>query len=178
MVELATLSYLKPARPDDNDFLYEVFCTTWQDEVAALPNQNLARHVLRIQHTAQERRFDNRFPGHRRFVVSHDGERVGRFYLFASGSTLNIVDLTLLPEFRRRGIATRLVRDLMREASSDGHRVSMRVARRNGMSLSVYAALGFDLVSSDDLDHYFEWAPAPAPAPAVEIARQSSHSVP
>jgi ribosomal protein S18 acetylase RimI-like enzyme len=176
MVELATLSYLKPARPDDNDFLYEVFCTTWQDEVAALPNQNLARHVLRIQHTAQERRFDNRYPGHRRFVVSHGDERVGRFYLFASGSTLNIVDLTLLPQFRRRGIGTRLVLDLMREAALDGHRVSMQVARRNGVSLDVYASLGFDLVSSDDLDHYFEWPPASAPAD--EIVRQSSHSVP
>jgi ribosomal protein S18 acetylase RimI-like enzyme len=177
-VELATLSYLKPARPDDNDFLYEVFCTTWQDEVAALPNQNLARHVLRIQHTAQERRFDNRYPGHRRFVVSHDGERVGRFYLFASGSVLHIVDLTLLPQFQRRGVGTRLVRDLMTEASSDGHRVSMCVPRRNGTPLELFASRGFDLVSSDDLDHYFEWTPAPAPAPAVEMARQSSHSVP
>jgi GNAT superfamily N-acetyltransferase len=175
-VELATLSYLKPVRPDDNDFLYDVFCTTWQDEVAALPNQNLARHVLRIQHTAQERRFDNRYAGHRRFVVTHDGERVGRFYLFASGSMLTIVDLTLLPEFRRRGIGTQLVRDLMREASADGHRISMRVARRNEMSMDVYASLGFELVASDDLDHYFEW-PA-ASAPAVGIARQSSHSVP
>jgi GNAT superfamily N-acetyltransferase len=174
MVELATLSYLRPARPDDDVFLYDVFCTTWRDEVAALPNQNLARHVLRIQHTAQERRFDNRYPGHRRFVVSHDEERVGRFYLFASGSALHIVDLTLLPQFRRRGIGTRLVSDLMGEASSDGRRVSMRVGRGDQTSLGLFASLGFRLVSSDDVDHYFEWTPAPV----LETARESSHSVP
>lgn len=176
MVELATLTYLKSVRPDDDAFLYDVFCTTWQDEVAALPNQNLARHVLRIQHTAQERRFDTRYPGHRRFVVSHEGERVGRFYLFASGSTLHIVDLTLLPQFRRQGIGTRLVRDLMGVASSDGQRVSMRVGRADESSLGHYASLGFRLVSSDELGHYFEWTPAPAPV--VETTRESSHSVP
>lgn len=174
MVELTTMSYLKPARSGDSDFLYEVFCTTWQDEVAALPNQRLARHVLWIQHAAQERRFDTRYPGHRRFVVSHDGEPVGRFYLFASGSTLHIVDLTLLPQFRHRGIGTRLVRDLMCEASSDGHRVSMRVGRGNDTSLDRYASLGFELVSSDDLDHYVEWTPAPV----LETTSESSHSVP
>jgi ribosomal protein S18 acetylase RimI-like enzyme len=174
MVELAKLSYLKPARSPDDEFLYEVFATTWADEVAALPNQNLARHVLRIQHIAQERRFDARYPGFRRFVVSHEGTRAGRFYLFGSGSALQIVDLTLLPPFQSRGIGSRLVRDLMREASADGHRVSMHVGRDNERSLALCVAFGFELVSSDDLDHYLEWVPEPA----VAMARDSSHSVP
>ncbi len=174
MVDLARLPYLKPARSADDGFLYDVFATTWADEVAALPNQNLARHVLRIQHIAQERRFDARYPGLRRFVVSHEGERAGRFYLFGSGSTLHVVDLTLLPPFQSRGIGSRLMRDLMREASTDGARVGMRLARDNERSLLLCIAFGFELVSSDDLDHYLEWAEAPV----VETTRDSSHSVP
>jgi ribosomal protein S18 acetylase RimI-like enzyme len=176
MVELARLSYLKPARSADDDFLYEVFATTWASEVAALPNQNLARHVLRIQHIAQERRFDTRYPGHRRFVVSHEGERVGRFYLFGSGSLLHVVDLTLLPRFQSLGIGPRLLSDLMLGAAADDQRVSMRVARDNDKSLGLCASLGFQLLSSDDLDHYLEWSPAPAPV--VETTSESSHSVP
>jgi len=171
---LGSIACLRACTEADDAFVYDVFSTTWESEVAALPNQNLARHVLRIQHTAQERRFDTRYPGHRRFVVTHDQERVGRFYLFASGSSLHIVDLTLLPQFRRRGIGTRLVSDLMGEASSDGHRVSMRVSRDDRSAIGLYASLGFHLQSSDDLDHYFEWTPAPV----LETARESSHSVP
>jgi GNAT superfamily N-acetyltransferase len=144
--------------------------------VAALPNQNLARHVLRIQHIAQERRFDTRYPGHRRFVVSHEGEQVGRFYLFGSGSLLHVVDLTLLPRFQSLGIGSRLLADLIREASRHDQRVSMRVGRDNDRSLELCASLGLQLLSSDDLDHYFEWVPAPAPV--VETTSESSHSVP
>jgi GNAT superfamily N-acetyltransferase len=174
MVELARLAYLKPARSADDAFLYDVFATTWADEVAALPNQNLARHVLRIQHTAQERRFAGRYPGLRRFVVTHEGDRAGRFYLFGSGSALHVVDLTLLPRWRSLGIGSRLLGDLMREASSDGQLISMRVARDNEMFLVRCTSLGFELVSSDDLDHYLEWTPASV----VERSSESSHSVP
>jgi len=176
MVELARLTYLKPARSADDAFLYDVFATTWADEVAALPNQSLARHVLRIQHTAQERRFDLRYPGLRRFVVSHEGERAGRLYLFGSGSTLHLVDLTLLPPLQSLGIGSRVLGDLMREASSADRRMSMRVGRDNERSLLRCTSLGFDLVSSDDLGHYLEWVPASASV--VERTSESSHSVP
>jgi GNAT superfamily N-acetyltransferase len=174
MVDLARLSHLRPAKPEDDSFLYDVFCTTWEDEVAALPNQRLARHVLRIQHIAQERRFDSRYAGCRRFVVVSDGERIGRFYLFASGSLLHLVDLTLLPSHRSRGIEGRVVGDLMREAALDGLRISLRVGRTDLASADLYAGLGFELVSADDLDNYFEWVPAPV----HEMTRDSSHSVP
>ncbi len=174
MVELARLSYLRPARADDDPFLYDVFCTTWADEVAALPNQNLARHVLRIQHIAQERRFDSRYPGRRRFVLWHDGERAGRCYLFGSATFLHIVDLTVMTGFRSRGIGSRLVHDLMREATADGRRISLRVARGDERSADLYASLGFDLVLADDVDTYFEWTPASV----LDATTQSSHAVP
>ena len=53
MTPLGSLTYLRPCAASDDAFLYAVFSTTWESEVAALPNQNLAQHVLRIQHIAQ-----------------------------------------------------------------------------------------------------------------------------
>ena len=69
MEPLGSIAYLRACTEADDAFVYDVFSTTWESEVAALPNQNLAQHVLRIQHIAQERRFASRYPGHQRYIV-------------------------------------------------------------------------------------------------------------
>ena len=149
MTQLDSLTYLRPYDVSDDPFLYDVFATTWQSEVAALPNQNLARHVLRIQHIAQERRFSALHPGQQRFVILDDGERAGRLYVQQDGEVTRIVDLTLMPQFRSRGIGTRVLRDLSALAARDGHRLALRVGRRNTRVTGLYSRLGFELVAVD-----------------------------
>lgn len=157
--ELGKLAYLRPAGPEDEAFLYDVFCTTWADEAAALPNPKLVTHMLRIQHTAQERRFRTGYPDHERLVILHDGERAGRLYLNISDTVVNALDMTLLPEFRSHGIGSRVVGDLLQIARDTGRSATLRVARRNPRAAALYNALGFQLVAMDDLDNYFEWSP-------------------
>ena len=164
--ELGKLAYLRPARDDDETFLYDVFCTTWADEVAALPNPKLATHMLRIQYTAQERRFRTGYPDHQRLVILHDGERAGRLYLSISDTMVHALDMTLLPEFRSKGFGSRVVGDLLQIAEDTGRSATLRVARRNTRATALYHSLGFQLVTMDDLDNYFEWTPNAARPPA------------
>ena len=169
MTTLGRLPYLRPCEASDDAFLYAVFSTTWESEVAALPNQNLAQHVLRIQHIAQERRFASRYPGHDRFVVLVEGERAGRLYVHTDGLTMHVVDLTLMPEHRSHGLGSQIFRDLLEEAESEGLTVTLRVGRRNRRATDLYTRLGFDLVGVDDLDNYFEWSPTrPAEVEAMK----------
>ncbi len=160
MGDLGRFAYLKPAGDDDEEFLYEVFSTTWADEVAALPNPMLAAHVLRIQHTAQERRFETLFPAYERFVILHEGRPAGRLYLHLTDTMVHALDMTLLPAFRCHGIGTRVVGDLLQLARDQGQSVTLRVPRRNSRATALYESLGFRLVTVDDLDNYFEWTPA------------------
>src|SRR4029079_16547239 len=80
MALLGDVAYLRSCTEADDACVYDVFCTTWESEVAALPNQNLAQHVLRIQHIAQERRFASQYPDLQRYIVVQDGEPAGRPY--------------------------------------------------------------------------------------------------
>lgn len=170
MGDLGRLSCLRAVDPSDDTFLYEVFATTWESEVAALPNQNLARHVLRIQHIAQERRFASRYPGHQRLVVTtREGERAGRLYLLRSGSALQVVDLTLLPEFRGAGLGTHVLRQLMALAEAEELPIAARVSRSNTRVTDACARLGFELVDVDDLDNFLRWHPAPRDADVLEL---------
>ncbi len=147
------------ATPQDEAFLFDVYCTTWQREVAAMPNPSLVRHFLRIQYTAHNTKIAARFPGHERWVVMHEDKRAGRFFLHRSPSILHIVEITLLPEFRSAGIGTRILLDVLAEAERHDQSVSLRVPRRNVRAANLYNTLGFSLVTMDDQDSYFEWTP-------------------
>jgi GNAT superfamily N-acetyltransferase len=160
MSDLTSLARLRLCHASDDALLYDIFCTTWQSEVAALPNQNLAQHVLRIQHIAQERRFAKAHPGYERFVVMEDGEPAGRLYVHRTDTKVEIVDLTLLTAYRSRGIGTALVRELFELATREDLVISLRVGRRQRRVTEFYLRLGFDLVDVDDLDNTFEWTPA------------------
>ena len=151
------LEGLRPATPEDEPFLFEVFSTLWETEVAALPNPNIVQHFLRIQYSTQERRFETRFPGLERWIIEHDGERAGRLYLHRSPDMLHVLDVTLLPAYQSKGLGTRLVRGLMAEAAAAGQIVTLRVARGNGRAVNLYQELGFRLVTMDDQDAFFEW---------------------
>ena len=154
---------LREVSETDEPFLFDVFCTMLADQVAALPDPRLVQHFLRIQFCAQEARFDSRFPGHERFVVTYAGQDAGRAYLHRTTSALHGIDLTLLPRFRSRGIGNRLVLDLFAEARETARIVSIRVPRLYHRATRLFTGLGFRLVTADDLDRYYEWSPATAP---------------
>ena len=179
MTSMGRQSYLRPARASDDAFLYDVFCTTWADEVAALPNQNLAQHVLRIQHIAQERRFAQKYPGHQRYVVVEDGEPAGRLYLHHDETTTHVVDVTLLPRYRSHGLGTRVFADLLAQCADQGRTISLRVSRRNRRAVELCNRLGLTLTAVDDLENHFQWAPrVPDPDPGVRerpTATRSPH---
>jgi GNAT superfamily N-acetyltransferase len=179
MTSMGRQTYLRPARASDDAFLYDVFCTTWADEVAALPNQNLAQHVLRIQHIAQERRFAQKYPGHQRYVVVEDGEPAGRLYLHHDETTTHVVDVTLLPRYRSHGLGTRVFADLLAQCADQGRTMSLRVSRRNRRAVELCNRLGLTLTAVDDLENHFQWAPrVPDPDPGVRerpTATRSPH---
>ncbi len=72
---------------------------------------------------------------------------------------MHAIEMTLLPEFRSAGIGTSVIRAMMHEAQAAGQTINMRVPRRNSRAASLYGALGFRLVTMNDLDCYFEWTP-------------------
>lgn len=159
MHEVGTRAWRRPARAEDDGILYDVFSSTWQRAVAAMPDPALTCHFLRIQYTAQERLFAARYPDLERSVVMVGDEPAGRVYLHRSPTSIRIVDLSLLPAFRGRGIARALVTELLNEAAERGRTVTLRLPRSNEGALPRYEEAGFRLVSGDDLDLHLEWTP-------------------
>ena len=79
-------------------------------------------------------------------VIEVDGTPAGRLYVARWEDEIRIMDIALLPEYRREGIGTKLLRDLLDEGSRTGKRVSIHVERNNS-ALRLYARLGFTAVA-------------------------------
>lgn len=114
--------------PDDSDFLLFLYASTRRAELAPLGWPEAAQDTfIKMQFDAQTRYYRESFPNARHYVICVDGARAGRLVVNRSETEMVIVDITLLPAFRRRGVGGGLVRALMEEADAEGLRVSLHV---------------------------------------------------
>jgi GNAT superfamily N-acetyltransferase len=137
---------LRAVRPDDEEFLCRVYASTRTEELSPLPwTEEEKSAFLRTQFAAQHRYYQESYASSRFDVVLVDGCPAGRLYVARWPEELRVVDIALLPEFRRRGIGTGLLRALLEEAAGRGLPVRIHVERFSP-ALALYERLGFRLL--------------------------------
>jgi GNAT superfamily N-acetyltransferase len=127
---------VRPVVASDDDFLRLVYASTRIPELSVLgwPDEQLDAFI-RMQFDAQARHYDAFYPEATRSVVIVDGDPGGRLIVDRSDGTILIVDVALLPEVRRIGVGSRLMRPLLEEADAGGWRVRCHVALGNDARL-------------------------------------------
>lgn len=134
---------LREAGVDDREFLFRVFASTRDEELAVAGwTAEEVESFLRMQFEAQDRFYREHYEGTSFAVIECDGEPAGRLYLARWPDEIRIMDIALLPDHRGSGIGTALLRDVIEEAERDGKRVSIHV-ERNNPARRLYARLGF-----------------------------------
>jgi len=134
---------LRPITPDDAPFLYRVYASTREEELAVIdwtPDQKAA--FLKMQFDAQHAYYQQHYAGAAFQVILVDGEPAGRLYLARLPEELRIVDIALLPAYRGAGIDTRLIREVLAEAAGAGKVVRIHVEQYNP-ARRLYERLGF-----------------------------------
>lgn len=145
------MSYaLRPATDDDAELLLRVYASTREEELRRVswPDEQKAE-FLRMQFDAQARHYRAHYAGATYDVILVDGAPAGRLYLYRLPRELRIMDVALLPEFRRRGIGERILRDLFADADQHGQLVSIHVEHLNP-ARRLYERLGFRAVDEGD----------------------------
>ncbi len=103
------------------------------------------------QFEAQRTGWSQMFPGSEHDVIVLGGRPIGRVWVHWSAEECLIVDLALLPEHRRQGIGTQIVRELLGAADERGLSTRAHVERMNTPSLAFWTRLGFREISGDAL---------------------------
>jgi GNAT superfamily N-acetyltransferase len=142
----------RPARiPGDSGFLLSLYASTRRPELQALGWPEAAQDTfIQMQFDAQSRHYQEAFPDARHSVICVDGERAGRLIVSRSQTEMAIVDITLLPEFQRRGVGGGLVRALLEEADAQGLRTTLNVLRGSD-ARRFWERAGFVALDNDDL---------------------------
>src|SRR5262245_26377973 len=112
---------LRPARPDDREFLFRVYAGTRLEELAALgwnPAQQEA--FLRMQFNAQQQWYATAYAKAEEQIVMLGERPIGRMIVNREPGAAMLVDIALLPEHRGHGIGGGLLRDLIAQCNQEG----------------------------------------------------------
>jgi GNAT superfamily N-acetyltransferase len=140
----------RPERlPDDGDFLLSLYASTRRPELTGLGwSETEEDAFIRMQFGAQARHYRGSFPHATYSVICVDGEPAGRLIVSRSDDEIVLVDLALLPGFRRIGIGSGLVQGLLDEADAGRLRVRCHV-RQGSDARRFWERAGFVAQGSD-----------------------------
>ena len=147
---------LREATPEDEPFLLEVYASTRLEELEGFGWSAEQKHAfIKMQFLARERvypRVDNR-------IILFEGRPVGRLQVERTDTSILLRDIEILTEFRNAGIGSRLVQDLMSEASAAGKPIHLHVVAVSP-AVRFYERLGFHQTGGDAAYLEMKWVPA------------------
>ena len=150
---------LRPITIEDVNFLYSVYASTRQEELALVGWDNQQKDTfLRMQFDAQHRYYTENYRNARFQIVEVDGRPAGRLYVDRRAAEIRIVDIALLPEYRRQGFGTALLGEIQAEGGRLNLPVSIHVEMLNP-AIQLYYRLGFRLVEDKGVYLLMEWTP-------------------
>jgi len=150
---------VRPVEAADEAFLYQVYASTREEELAVLDWDAAQKDAfLRMQFAAQHHHYREHYPDAAFQVILADDRPAGRLYVDRWPGEIRIVDIALLPQFRNSGIGTLLLQDLLAEAQLAGKPVSIHVERFNP-ARRLYERLGFLTIADEGVYLLMEWSP-------------------
>lgn len=150
---------LRPITDDDQHFLFQLYTSTrtgekelvgWEDE----PWEVFLRMQFNIQHSQYMQNYE-----HPTFdIVMLGSTPVGRLYVNRGANEIRIVDISVLPEYRGRGIGAGLLSIIFLEGDDRGVPVTLHV-ERNNRALALYQRLGFRVEGDRGVSWFMERSP-------------------
>ncbi len=154
-LNLASYS-LRQVGPDDVDFLQEVYASSRLGELTQLPwNEEQRSAFIRMQFTAQRQHYLKHFPNARQDIILQGENPIGRLYVDRREQDIHILDITLLPDHRGKGIGTSLLTTLIDEAKDAHNTVTIYVESFNP-SRRLFERLGFHELEAEGINLLLE----------------------
>ena len=152
----------RPVTADDEPFLIRVYGSTRLEELALTNWDDALRDAfVQMQFAAQQAHYRQTYPNGEHLIILLDGEPVGRLYVAEIEAEIRIIDITMLPEHRKAGIGTPIIRQLMEEAAAIEKPLRIYVESFNP-SQRLFERLGFVKVDESGYSYLLAWRPNPS----------------
>ncbi len=140
---------LRTATAEDNAFLGRLFAADRYKDFAPL-GEPTASQLVESQFDLQYLSYHDRFDSSGDHIIMVGSEPIGRIWVNSDGDAWHLVDIAILPEHRRHGVASTLLRDLIEQADANSATVTLDVRTDNLGAQRLYFRLGFTGPDSAD----------------------------
>jgi ribosomal protein S18 acetylase RimI-like enzyme len=149
---------LRPINENDLPFLYKLYAGTRESELEQTGwNENEKTTFLEMQFNAQHTYYQQVYAGEQFSVIQLNNFSIGRLYVGRWTGEIRIIDIALLPQYRRQGIGRKLLQDILEEARLNHKIVSLHVENDNP-AISLYSQLGFSEVDNEGFYKRLQWS--------------------
>ena len=151
---------LRPVEKKDESFIETVYRSTREEELNITNwSEQQKKAFIMMQSMAQLAEYAAKFPGAAFQVIIFNKQDAGRFYTWEDETGIRLIDITLLPPFRGKGIGTALMKDLIKQADKSQKKISLHVEPANP-ALRLYQRVGFIHIKNNGRHYYMEREPA------------------
>lgn len=147
---------LRPVFPEDREILVKIYESSREIELS-MTNWGVEqrRAFAELQLEAQTRHYAETYPDATHSIILFKGESAGRLYVNRGDTQIAILDISVLPEYRDRGIATQLIQGLISEARPAKKSIRVYVESFNPAQ-RLFIGLGFQAVEQEGINIRFE----------------------
>lgn len=158
---------LRPVEEKDDSFIETVYGSTREDELN-LTNwtEQQKKAFVSMQSMAQLAEYKRNYPGAAWQIILYKKQAAGRFYTWENDNEIRLIDITLLPLFRGKGIGTFLLQELIKKSNNVQKKISLHVEPRN-RALQLYRRSGFIHIKNNGRHYYMERNPEVLSKPPV-----------
>ena len=151
---------LRPVEKKDDPFIEKVYRSTREEELGFTNwTEEQKQAFIMMQSMAQLAEYSTKFPGAAFRIIVYNKRDAGRFYTWESDTEIRLIDITLLPAFRGKGIGSSLLKDLIKRSNKVQKKVSLHVEPANP-ALQLYLRLGFVHIRNNGRHYYMEKEPS------------------
>jgi len=137
---------LRPVEARDEGFLLEVYASTRAEELATVPwDQTQKEAFIKMQFDLQRAAYAAYFPTADHSIIMVDDSPIGRIMVNRQADDeIRGVDIAILPAYRKLGVGTYLINDLLHEAAAVQKPFRIQVDKFNTAAMRLYERLGFE----------------------------------
>lgn len=120
-------------------------------------NEQQKSLFLQAQFQAQRQHYRARYPNAVFNLIKLKAEPVGRLYVAELADEIRIIDIAVLPAHQKRGIGTKLIKDVLETGAKKLLPVQIYVENFNASS-KFFAELGFEPIAEQGVHVLWRWA--------------------
>lgn len=143
---------------DDDYAFFTVLYSSTRDDLRQLDlPQEKIQELIRQQQLLQEKGMRDCFPHAQYFVVENEGQSVGRVVLDCEPDNIRLVNISLIPSAKGKGIGRAVMQTLQLHAQQHQLSLNLAVFQFNTPARNLYLSCGFTVLRNDGIQDHMIW---------------------